>query len=177
MRDGRDFEELLEDARVREVLACALRDPDDESKPWATPLEIREMLSNIEVGALWLAYEDWQNDCGPVITRLSEPEYNALISQVAQAGDFDPLLLFAPALRRSFTRSMALELLSLRTHNALSSLSSTKSSSDLPESSPESRKASLSELSDAQLDKVVSAVLARIAASSATDDTDDTTED
>lgn len=132
MRDGRDYEELLEDSRVREVLALALRDPDNTDHPWASPMEIRSLLSNVEVGALWLAYEDHQNSAGPILTKLTDAEYNAIVEQVSREVDFDPLLLFAPPLRRSFTRTMALELLSLRMRNALPTTSSDNATSETP---------------------------------------------
>ena len=110
--------ELVEDARIVEILAMALMDPQSTPnvpEPWASPEEIRARLRPEEIAAYWKAYEDFANDQGPIVWRMSEAEYNAVIAEIDQEASADPLLLFASSTRKSFIVSMARELVSLRT--------------------------------------------------------------
>lgn len=119
LTEGRDYNELLEDAKVHEVLAIALRDPEKPEEPWASPVEVRTILNEVETALLWTAYLDWQATVGPIITELSVPEYEGFLTAVASEVESDPLSFFAPPLRRNFTRTMACQLLELRMANAL----------------------------------------------------------
>jgi hypothetical protein len=110
---GKALEELIEDQRIVEALAIALRDPDKPDEPWATPLEI-DALPTPVISLLWNVYDEHQGNFGLLVTELSAEQYDALIETVAEEATCDPFLLFAPPMRNAFVITMARELRSYR---------------------------------------------------------------
>lgn len=111
------FEELLIDARIYEVLQYALRDPEQAEaanpQPWCTSMELREILTNVEIGLLWRAYLDHEADLGPIKHSLTPDEYEGMLHIAAQ-GEIDPHEFYAGKLRRACHQSMASEIFLLR---------------------------------------------------------------
>lgn len=140
--DGRAYEELLEDARVVEVLALALRDPSKPQEAWSSPLEISQTLTTNEIAALWKVYYDWQTTQSPMVTDMTPETFEATLEAVAKTESADPLVLFESHMRNSFIIILAKALVNLRTENSfcISALSemlnasekSTETSSDEP---------------------------------------------
>lgn len=111
-------EELVIDARTFEALQYALRDPahekDDNPPPWCTAMQLREMLSTVEVGLLWRAYRDHEMDLGPMVHELNPEQYNAMLLVAAAAAVVDPQEAYSPRLRVKVHHAMAKEVLDLR---------------------------------------------------------------
>jgi hypothetical protein len=111
--------EVVEDSRQIEVLAIALRNTKNAAEPFATPMQLRQMLTNDEVAVLWRVYEAHQDMQGPIVRGMSEEQFEALVQALVEDADNDPLLCFAYSARRLFTRSMACQLVISRTDNVL----------------------------------------------------------
>lgn len=117
-KNGQSFEELLVDARIYETLQYALRDPEFENEanppPWCTSMELREILTTVEVGIVWRAYCMHEQWLGPVKHELTQEEYEAMIMIAASSDSLDPEELFGARLRAKCHHRMASEILSLR---------------------------------------------------------------
>mgnify|MGYP001596473758 CR=1 FL=1 len=119
---GLSHDELIEDARVVELLSRALCDPDSDTKEpdiWASPAHLRTLLSPSELAGLHKAYEDHVEDTGPIVHKLSPELFEATLKVVAEEASADPLLLFVSSIRKAFVVTTALELMRLRTDKSL----------------------------------------------------------
>lgn len=127
--------ELVEEARQYEVLSVALRDPENPSMPWADSGDLRSRLTIDEIAGAWRAYEAFQEEQGPIVRDLSKEQTEAMIDALVKDVDTDPLLLLAYSSRLSFTRTLAFQLVALRTDNALllSQLNAQNSASETSE--------------------------------------------
>lgn len=130
LADGRAFEELLEDARIVEILARACRNPEKVEEQWATPLDIELTLTTPEIATLWKFYEEHQDACGPIIHDLTTERYETLIEAIVKEGSADPFVFCASPLRNAFVITMARELLSLRMESSSRSSDSTSPSAE-----------------------------------------------
>lgn len=102
--------ERIEDARMYEALAIALRDADDVKQPWSDATDLRTRLSVDQVGAFWKAYEAFQAEQSPIVQEMTKPQYEAVVKALQEDAENDPLLLCAYSLRKSFTRTLAVQL-------------------------------------------------------------------
>jgi hypothetical protein len=98
---------LVRNSRMIEILATALRDPDDHS-PWATSAsEIRAQLTDYETGVLWAAYELWQDEQSPLETSTDPAKFELIARAIDKEQSLVPLALSAPSTRRAFVLFMA----------------------------------------------------------------------
>lgn len=139
LREGKGNDDLLAEARTVEILAAACMDPDDTSRPWASPLEIAQTLHPGAIGALERAYFEHQEECGPFIRDLTAEQYEALVETIAQEASADPLALFATSLRNACVITMARELVSLRTEKSSRSSESSEPTVVAPASTDDLR--------------------------------------
>jgi len=128
LREGRTYEELLDEARAVELLAIALRDPQKPGEPWSTPMEMAMTLHPDAIGLLSEQWEAHQHLSGPKLQDLTDDEFNAIVAAIALEGRADPFFLFASPLRNLFITRLAKEAFTSR-------MASSSASSDSNESS------------------------------------------
>lgn len=128
LKEGRAFDELLEDSRVVEILAIACRDSEKPDEPWSSPYEIERTLTPPEIAMLFELYSEHQAECGPILHDLTTEQFETLLEAIAKEGSADPFLFCASPLRNAFIISTAKELLSLRMASSSRSSASTESS-------------------------------------------------
>jgi hypothetical protein len=149
LKEGKSYEELLEEARVVQVLARALVDtesPDlDSPRPWASPMELEAMLSTSEVSFLWKAYVEWQEENSPAKYSLTPEEYESFV-KTAGEGNADFLVFFSSPTLKAFIISMAVE---LRTWRSASSSSTSPLEADSIGSESDSANVATSEVAPA----------------------------
>lgn len=132
-------DELIEQSRVVEVLSRALRDPEHEDELWAEPETLRSKLSDVEVGLLYKAYCDWQDEQGPLLKTIDEAKFQALMREMSEEASLVPLALLAPDLRTTFVLIMARRLVDFLTVKSSPSSRSDANTSDnekRPQSAP-----------------------------------------
>lgn len=108
-------EAIIDDAREIEVLALALRDPDNHAECWAGSARLRSDLTTNEIALLFRVYHEHQDSIGPLMSSLTVERYHAMIEAIAKAGRADPFTLFDSRTQRDCITTMASELWSSRT--------------------------------------------------------------
>lgn len=134
---GQSREDLLRDAETIEVLASAVRDPDDAAKMWATPMELRQILTSVEIGMLSKALEDHMEETGPIIRTMSEARFKTLYDAVVAEGNADPLVFCDSRTLKNFITTLVCQHELLRTANSSGSWASKPSDGNTP-SAPDS---------------------------------------
>lgn len=117
-RDDLGYERLYSDAYCIETLFRACRDVDDVTRPaFPAPKQIRQTMTTEECGALFQHYLTVQLELGPTVWKMSDEEYEAWISRLAEGGSaflFDTL---SSDLQKMLLLYMAYQLRSSPTDN------------------------------------------------------------
>lgn len=128
---------VLADAREIEVLALAVRDPDNPIEAWASADLIRSKLTTYEIALLFKAYHEHQDDVGPLVTTLTADRYEAMLKAIAEAGRADPFVLFDSRTQKDFITSTVAELWSYRMARSSGTSDSTERESNSSSSTSE----------------------------------------
>lgn len=134
VRQNASYEELMQEARVVEMLSRALRDPDKPEEAWTNPLEIGQTFDLGTIGLLAREYEEVQAKFSPFLSDLTNEQFEAMVAAIAKEGDASPFFFCALPLQSAFITTLARELVTSRTQSLSSSSDSTTPSSDSPTS-------------------------------------------
>lgn len=123
------FEEILLSCRNTEFLQWALCDPDPKyddateypmgAPPWSTSLELREILSNVEISLLARAYEDHEYQVSQFKHDLTPAEYDEMLKLSAAATHVDPQRYYGTNLRIRMHALLCKEVLDSRAQIAV----------------------------------------------------------
>lgn len=110
--EPREGEPIYELALAVESLAIACVDPDDAAKPFfdGGAAQIRAHLDRDRILYLYETLTTWQASFSPREHTLDWPTFVAKVYELATAGEADadaPFARWAPAMRESFTRTLA----------------------------------------------------------------------
>lgn len=94
----------------------ACRDPENLLKPaFPSPKSMSLNMTGDEVGVLYNHYLTIQSELGPIISFLSDEEFEALVLKIAEDGNSDPFDSLSWDLQRSLVVSLASQLASFWT--------------------------------------------------------------
>lgn len=86
---------MLEDERITQVLARALRQPGDVDTPWATVGKLRTLLTMEQQRALFAAYCEVQQEVSPFVDRLTAEELDGVIDVLGKGSAPPDLLAYS----------------------------------------------------------------------------------
>lgn len=81
--DGLGYHDLYTDAKVCELLWHACR-REDGAPVFVSSKGLRQLLNGDEIAVLFQSYTEWQNESGPVIATMTEPELDAWIDRLKE---------------------------------------------------------------------------------------------
>lgn len=129
-REGSTHETLLAEARMVEMLAVALRDPEKPEEPWAPALEIATRLDEPTIALLGQEYQRHQEACGPFIQDMTTEQADALIEAIAKDGTADPFYFCASPMQSALLVILARQHVMSKTTSSSSSSDSTSPSTE-----------------------------------------------
>lgn len=95
-------------------LACKRHD-DPKRNAFSTPHEISKVFSTDEVGVLYHNYLTVKNELGPIVSTMTEDEFEAWVKLLAEGASAVPLDVLSWASLTTLVRTMASRLHELRT--------------------------------------------------------------
>lgn len=137
IKEPKDNDRLYELGQMAHTLALACIDPDSAEATvqvsfFASAEEILDGLDPDRIVFLYEQQQAWQDKCSPRASALGQGDFFAKVLECAgwKDGEPDPLALWRPTLRVSFTHTLAVQFL-----NCLTDKSTTSSGSGGPASS------------------------------------------
>jgi len=137
----RGYNDLYTNAAADEILYRACRTLDRKGPFFPSPGHMRKQLSVDEVGLLMSSYYTVQEELGPIASRLTKEETDALIERIRKSGERHFLDFLSPDAARSLAFSLVFRLPSSPTDT---------SSPGTPPESPISSSSSASEAAGAE---------------------------
>jgi len=115
---ARGYEDVYGNEAAVEVLFRACRHPEDVKRPFFPNTAGVRKLSVDEVGVLMNYYYEAQAKLGPIVSYMSEDEYEVWVKRLAEGASTFPLEQLSSALRNELMLRMALHLHVLLTANS-----------------------------------------------------------
>lgn len=122
----RGYDDVYSNLAANEILSRVCRDPNDLKKPFFPNAAAVMKLTADEVGVLMDEFNHVQATCGPIISYLTDDEFEAWVSVLAEGAGRFPFARCSLAVKTELLERMAKELVKLRTP----STSSLKPASD-----------------------------------------------
>lgn len=110
---GIGYQNMFANEVAVQQLWRACRDANDVTKPaFPSPSMLRHALTSDEVGVLYNHFLTTQVEVGPIVSHMSDDEFEAWVKRIAEGGSAFPFDLLSWDLRTTLVTSMASQLVS-----------------------------------------------------------------
>lgn len=99
-----------------QILFRAMKKPDDPTKPlFMSPSEVQDIFTNDEIGVMHHQYLTVKQELGPIVATMSDDEFEAVVTLLAEGGSATPLDFFSWGVLQTLVLRMAARLRKLET--------------------------------------------------------------
>ena len=94
-----------------QILYRAMKKHDDPTRPlFMSPSEVQDVFTNDEIGVMHHQYLTVKHELGPIVATMSDEEFEAVVTLLAEGGSATPLDFFSWGVLQTLVVRMAVQL-------------------------------------------------------------------